>query len=117
MLNETSPNPRNNISHAVSVVPIFDPRTRYIDCFRLINFALTKLTIKTVIVEEDCTIEVEKKPVKMPVNRFPDIAFITALKLPLANRFTPSLIRCIPKIKKAIEPNNFITSTIGKQQS
>ena len=51
------------------VVPIFAPIITPADCLKLINPAFTKLTVITVVTEEDCTIEVELNPVRIPLNR------------------------------------------------
>ena len=47
-------NPKRSTSHAVIVVPIFAPRRIPADCVSETKPALTKLTVITVVAEEDC---------------------------------------------------------------
>ena len=59
-------NPKSDIIQAVMVVPILAPITTPIDSRRESKPALTKLTIITVVAEDDWIIAVIKIPVKTP---------------------------------------------------
>ena len=60
-------NPKIEIIHAVTVVPILAPIMTPMDCESVNNPALTKLTTITVVAEEDCTSAVISTPVNTPV--------------------------------------------------
>ena len=61
--------PKKATIQKVRVVPKFAPMITPIDWRKEMILAFTKLTIITVVAELDCTIEVMKKPVKIPLNR------------------------------------------------
>ena len=58
--------PSVDTSHAVMVVPILAPIIIPADCNKLNRPALTKLTVITVVAEEDCTSAVIMKPESTP---------------------------------------------------
>ncbi len=62
--------PSNEISQAVIVVPIFAPIITPMDSTKLKSPALTKLTIITVVAEDDCKSAVNINPVVIPKNLF-----------------------------------------------
>lgn len=64
---ENLPIPNTATIHAVTVVPRFAPIITPTDCSKVIRPALTKLTIITVVAEEDCKIPVTLKPVNTPI--------------------------------------------------
>ena len=70
--------------HPVMVVPIFAPIITPADSTSERRPAFTKLTVITVVAEDDCNIPVIKKPVKTPVNLLLVIAPSTFLMLPPA---------------------------------
>jgi len=51
-------NPKSEMSHAVTVVPIFAPMITPTDSTKLSKPAFTKLTIITVVAEDDCKSDV-----------------------------------------------------------
>ena len=57
------------ISHAVVVVPMFEPMMTLIACVRFMRPDETKPTAITVMIDEDCTIAVETSPVATPASR------------------------------------------------
>jgi len=66
--------PNAEIIQAVTVVPILAPIITPIDCDRVSNPALTKLTTITVVAEEDWISAVISTPVRTPVTRLVVIA-------------------------------------------
>ena len=91
-------------THAVIVVPTLAPIIIPTDSFKVINPALTKLMVMTVVADDDCIRAVEMKPVKKPINRF----LATFLKVDLsccpAALCTPSLMTFMPYMKRASDP-------------
>ena len=67
-------NPNAEMIHAVTVVPILAPIITPIDCDKVNNPALTKLTTITVVAEEDWISAVMSTPVSTPVTRLVVIA-------------------------------------------
>ena len=105
-------NPNNKTNHAVIVVPILAPIITPADCLRFNRPAFTRLTVITVVTEDDCTIAVELKPVITPLNLFEVIDPNILRSRSPAVRCIPSLIIFIPKMKSPREPiriKNFIT--------
>ena len=86
------------------VVPMFAPIITPADWRRVIKPAFTKLTVITVVTEEDWTIEVIPNPVKTPLTLFDVMEpSIDRNRLPAAC-CKPSLISFIPKMKNANAP-------------
>ena len=73
--------PSNEISQAVIVVPIFAPMITPIDSTKLSKPAFTKLTIITVVAEDDCKSAVIKNPVVIPKNLLEVMDFKMPLNL------------------------------------
>ena len=94
-------------SQAVTVVPILAPIITPADSTRVSKPALTKLTVITVVAEEDCTRAVIRNPVKTPRNLFLVIELKICLILLPAAFCIPSLITFIPKIKNPRAPKRF----------
>ena len=55
--------------HAVSVVPIFAPMMTEMACASVSSPADTKETVITVVADDDCTAQVTRAPVNIPVTR------------------------------------------------
>ena len=64
----------SDMIHAVSVVPMFAPMMTEMAWARVNRPALTKLTVMTVVAEEDWTAQVTNIPVSIPVKRLVVIA-------------------------------------------
>ena len=64
---ENLPIPNTATIQAVTVVPKLAPIITPTDCSKVISPALTKLTIITVVAEDDCKIPVTLKPVNTPI--------------------------------------------------
>ena len=91
---------------------MFAPIITPADCLRFNKPAFTRLTVITVVTEEDCTIAVELKPVITPLNLFEVIDPNILRRRSPAVRCIPSLITFIPKINSPRDPikiNSFIT--------
>ena len=82
--------------HAVSVVPMFAPMMILIACASVNNPAETNDTVITVVADDDCTAQVTKVPVSMPLSRLPVIRANTCRKLGPAIFCKASLIVFIP---------------------
>ena len=67
-------NPKIEMIHAVTVVPILAPIITLMDSANVSRPAFTKLTTITVVAEEDWIRAVINTPVKTPVTRFVVIA-------------------------------------------
>ena len=63
-------NPMRDTIHAVTVVPILAPIITEMDSPKVNNPAFTKLTISTVVADEDCIIDVIIIPDNTPTNLF-----------------------------------------------
>ena len=57
--------------HAVSVVPILAPMMTEMACASVSRPAETNETVMTVVAEDDCTAQVTKVPVSIPLRRLP----------------------------------------------
>lgn len=66
-------NPKIDTIQNVVVVPMLAPMIRPTASTTVSSPALTKLTIITVVADEDCTRHVTRKPVPTPTNRLPVI--------------------------------------------
>ena len=64
----------SDMIQAVSVVPMLAPMMTEMACAKVSKPALTNETVITVVAEDDCTAQVMKVPVRMPVNRLVVIA-------------------------------------------
>ncbi len=89
-------NPSNAIIQAVMVVPIFAPIITPTDAISESRPAFTKLTIITVVADEDCIVVVTKIPVKTPFIRLLVIAARICLILLPATFCKASLMSFIP---------------------
>lgn len=107
MLMENFPNPKSEIIHAVTVVPMLAPIITPMDCAKESKPAFTKLTTITVVADEDCTNAVMRMPVRTPNMRFLVIADKMSLSLFPASFCRPSLIIFIPNKKSPKEPTSF----------
>jgi len=105
-------NPSVDISHDVTVVPIFDPIITPMDSPNVISPAFTKLTNITVVADDDWIIAVIATPVRIPLNRLDVIADKMFLNLSPATFCNDSLISFIPKRNNPREPNSFKKSNI-----
>ena len=98
--------PKNEITHAVRVVPMLAPIITEIDCANDSRPAFTKLTTITVVADEDCIKAVISNPVKTPIKRFEVIADrIDRMRSP-AIFCKPSLIVFIPYKNKPNDPTS-----------
>ena len=89
-------NPKIEIIHAVTVVPILAPMMTLMDSASVSKPALTKLTTITVVAEEDWIRAVISTPVKTPVTRLVVIAVKILRSLSPATFCKPSLMIFIP---------------------
>jgi len=89
-------NPKIEIIHAVTVVPILAPMMTLMDSARVNSPALTKLTTITVVAEEDWIRAVINTPVNTPVTRLVVIAVRILRNLSPATFCKPSLIIFMP---------------------
>ena len=88
--------PKNDIIHAVSVVPILAPMMTPMACVSVSKPALTKLTTITVVAEEDCITEVMPRPVSTPLKGLEVMAERKLRMRSPAAFCRPELIRFIP---------------------
>ena len=89
-------NPKIEIIHAVTVVPILAPMMTLMDSASVSKPALTKLTTITVVAEEDWIRAVINTPVNTPVTRLVVIAVRILRSLSPATFCKPSLIIFMP---------------------
>ncbi len=92
-------NPKIATIHPVTVVPMLAPIITPMDCVNWSNPAFTKLTTITVVADDDWTIAVIAKPVKIAATRLPVIKLRIDCKRSPAAFWIPSLIVRIPKRK------------------
>jgi hypothetical protein len=110
-MSETLNFPTTATIQAVMVVPRLAPMITPIDWIKVSRPALTKETTSTVVADDDWTSEVVKKPVKMPLKRFPvmvDSAW--RMRLP-ASRCTASDRIFIPNRKTPRAPRTWSRPT------
>ncbi len=92
--------PRKEMIQKVVVVPRFAPMIMPMDSKRVSRPALTKLTIITVVAEEDCTRQVTRKPESRPVKRFVVITRIMPRSFSPESFWSASLMIFMPKRKR-----------------
>ena len=97
-------NPRAEINHAVTVVPILALIMTPMDWVRVSRPAFTKLTTMTVVADDDWIRAVIKTPVRTPVTLLVVMAVRILRKLSPANFCRPSLMIFIPYRNKPKEP-------------
>ena len=95
----------NDIIQAVSVVPMLAPIITEMACARVRSPAFTKLTVITVVADDDWTAHVTKVPVSIPVKRLVVIAPRMWRNCEPAIFCKASLIAFIPYISSASEPS------------
>ena len=89
-------NPTSKINHPVIVVPMLAPIITPADCLNDRSPAFTKLTVITVVTEEDWTIDVIPKPLATPLQLLEVMALSICLSLDPADLCRPSLMSFMP---------------------
>ena len=99
-------------SQPVTVVPIWEPRSKVMLCATFIIPALTNPTTITVAAEEDWIMAVTKMPRNRPLTGLEESLPRKLSILFPASPLSPPPMTDMPKRKKARPPNRVITSNI-----
>ncbi len=93
--------------HAVSVVPMLAPMITLMACDSVSSPADTNETVITVVADDDCTAQVTKVPVSIPVSRFVVIRARICRSCGPASFCSASLIMRMPNISSPNAPSIF----------